>query len=472
MIKASKPKMSDEVRPIFYSQWSDDCGPIYLVDNEGLAIELNSRGLPATAFIGAAQNWKSEYSIYFSRKKVILLSEDRIQGLRFANKAYRELSKVATSVRVILISELINNADAVSYLKTFGTLEAFISKVNSGEDDMHRLQQELLKRGEGRLNFYSAAEILSSKIPPTDWLWEGVLPAGGVSAIVGKPKMGKTTFAKFLASRMITGEGIFGRATKKCSALLILLEEVESELKVTLTKLGVAPEAPMHFHICSQVSDGLSELESVIDDLSPGIVIIDPIFQFIEVKDTNDYPEISKRIRSLVLIARKSGAHIMILHHQNKNGVEANGVLGSTGFFGALDTLILLGREKDRVTLSSKQRFGEPFDPAIYLNFDQNTASFKVGGDQATSTDIEIRDNILGLFVCDEPITYRDIKENVTGKASSIGAILNDLVSKGTLVKEKGSRGAFSFRLAVPNSPPYKGGNGNDFETQGSGVAQ
>jgi len=53
---------------------------------------------------------------------------------------------------------------------------------------------------ESRMNMgiilsHSGQRYVSSPEDETDWIWEGVLPSGGLSLVVAKPKVGKTTFS-------------------------------------------------------------------------------------------------------------------------------------------------------------------------------------------------------------------------------------------------------------------------------------
>src|SRR5688500_11426454 len=50
-----------------------------------------------------------------------------------------------------------------------------------------------------------AKALLASEEPETEWLWEGILPSGGLSLLVAKPKVGKTTLAFHLALAVTTG---------------------------------------------------------------------------------------------------------------------------------------------------------------------------------------------------------------------------------------------------------------------------
>ena len=64
-------------------------------------------------------------------------------------------------------------------------------------------------------NLVSAIELLAVSEPETRWIWDGVLPEGGMSLIVGKPKAGKSTFAFALSLAVAEGQDFLNRHTTK-----------------------------------------------------------------------------------------------------------------------------------------------------------------------------------------------------------------------------------------------------------------
>src|SRR5262245_49976577 len=57
--------------------------------------------------------------------------------------------------------------------------------------------------------------LLALEEPDTSYLWGDILPKGGMSLNVAKPKVGKTTFALNLAVAVARGEPFLGRPTAK-----------------------------------------------------------------------------------------------------------------------------------------------------------------------------------------------------------------------------------------------------------------
>ena len=67
-------------------------------------------------------------------------------------------------------------------------------------------------------------------------------------------------------------------------------------------------------------------------------MIVDTLFRFVRVKDSNDYAVVTAALERLHALARASGTHLMAVDHAGKaerSGGDA--VLGSTGLFAAVD---------------------------------------------------------------------------------------------------------------------------------------
>jgi Mrp family chromosome partitioning ATPase len=67
--------------------------------------------------------------------------------------------------------------------------------------------------GKASLDLVHISELLGEPDEPENWLVDGLLPTGGLSVLVGKPKAGKSTLARALAVAVARGEPWLGRAT-------------------------------------------------------------------------------------------------------------------------------------------------------------------------------------------------------------------------------------------------------------------
>src|SRR5205814_77177 len=95
-------------------------------------------------------------------------------------------------------------------------------------------------------------------------------------------------------------------------------------------------------------------------------------------------------LEPLIDLARLStcGTHILALHHNGKGGDlrdAGDAVMGSTGFFGAVDALLTM-RKKERVrTIQSTQRYGVDL-PETIVNLDPETGIVNAAGDMTEFT--------------------------------------------------------------------------------------
>lgn len=87
-----------------------------------------------------------------------------------------------------------------------------------------------------------AKDLLASEEPETEWLWGVILPAGGLSLLVAKPKVGKTTLAFNLGWAVAGGRDFLGRKTKQCPVVYLALEEKRSEIRKKLKAFGETPD--------------------------------------------------------------------------------------------------------------------------------------------------------------------------------------------------------------------------------------
>jgi hypothetical protein len=119
----------------------------------------------------------------------------------------------------------------------------------------------------------------------------------------------------------------------------------------------------LHLHVGAAPAssrEGLQALAVAIAMYQPALVVVDPIFKLVRVKDSSDYAELTRELEPIIELARNTGCHIALTHHLGKMVREGgDDVLGSTAIFGAVDTLLLMRRLKDNQrTINSVQRYG------------------------------------------------------------------------------------------------------------------
>jgi KaiC/GvpD/RAD55 family RecA-like ATPase len=203
---------------------------------------------------------------------------------------------------------------------------------------------------------------LDKPIPPPQWIWDGVLSPGCVSMISGKPKIGKSTFIRYLAKCIADGEPLLGANTDMSRVAYLALEDHYQLSQQSFKDLGVKNRDNFQLHIGpldrTANEELLKALEDEIQSWGTKLIVIDTFIKAMAVADTNSYSEVNAAFDELFRIARKTNCHIMVVHHSRKGeggGTEA--ALGSIGFLGSVDTILTLERADSRSTLRASGRF-------------------------------------------------------------------------------------------------------------------
>src|SRR5439155_12397953 len=166
--------------------------------------------------------------------------------------------------------------------------------------------------------FTSVGDLLNEPEEAVRWLVEDHLPAGGDSLLVAKPKVGKSTLARCLALAVARGKDFLGFKTRQGPVFYLALEEKRAEVRRHFRAMGARDDDPIFVFCASSPADGLTQLRDAMKDRKPVLVIVDPLFHFVRVKDGNDYAAVTTALEPLHVLARESGAHVLAVHHLGK----------------------------------------------------------------------------------------------------------------------------------------------------------
>jgi hypothetical protein len=302
------------------------------------------------------------------------------------------------------------------------------------------------------------------------WLVEDRLPSGGLSILAGKPKAGKSTLARGLALAVARGEAWLGWTTARGPVFYLALEEKRSEVRAHFAAMGATDE-DVHVFVAQAPADAPARLREAAQLEHPVLIIVDPLFRFVRVKDGNDYAEMSRALEPLLALARDTGAHVLVVHHLGKGDREgADAILGSTAIRAAVDTSLLLRRSEKYRTLASEQRYGADL-PEITLNLEPVTRTITAGPARAEADMVEAGAAILDfLRTAEEPATEATISEAVEGRKAVKEKAIRQLVREGRVVRTGGGRRSDPYRYAIaPSLPPTTPWEGPEGETKPRG---
>ena len=305
------------------------------------------------------------------------------------------------------------------------------------------------------------ADALLEPPEKTAFLVDGMLPMGGLSLIGAKPKVGKSVFARNLLMSVARGEPFLGRTCRQGTVVLLALEEKRPEVIDHFRLMGGMDEL-LHFHTGpapESTREGMASLANIIAVYQPVLVVVDPVFKLVRVKDSSDYAELTHALEPVLELARKTGCHISVVHHLGKAVREGgDDVLGSTAIFAAVDTLVLMRRAKDqRRTASTIQRYGKDLDETV-VTMDEASGEISLG---AAVSDLKVSEakvkvlEVLEQFAEDYWADATQIRETAELQRNATIKALNDLVAEGMVeVRGEGKRNdPRRYRLARDVDP-------------------
>jgi len=295
----------------------------------------------------------------------------------------------------------------------------------------------------------TAAEILKTDYPPIGWLVEGVIPAG-LTIIHGSPKSGKSFMALNLCSAVSHGGYVFGNIkVEQHEVLYLALEDNFPRLKDRLLKQGENGIAndKLIIETSSTWRGGIMALKSYVDKFpETKLIVIDTMFKFSPIEDSNEYSKTYKPIAQIQEIAAEKQISILLIHHSRKGGNSNSGEnwadegMGSQAFNGATDTIILLqkkdGKNEGSIRIKGRDIEEKSFD----LLFDRDICTWRIIGEsEIVKSDPRAQAEILSLLEKNpEGLKTSDIAVMLGKQASAISNLLKTLDGKGKVKKQAG----------------------------------
>jgi hypothetical protein len=216
---------------------------------------------------------------------------------------------------------------------------------------------------------HGSGVVRMSDVEPerVSWLWEGRIPRGKLTILEGDPKLGKSTVALDLASRVSRGRKMPDGSPGIGPAGVVLLT-AEDGLGDT-----VRPRLEAHGADCSRVvafqdvpdysDDGerigarlpeiptdVAKLEEIVVEENAALVVIDVLNAYLggQVNNYRDQ-DVRRALTPLSKMAERTGAAVVVLRHLNKarGGKALYAGQGSIGIAGASRSVLLVAQDPD-----------------------------------------------------------------------------------------------------------------------------
>lgn len=282
----------------------------------------------------------------------------------------------------------------------------------------------------------SMSDLMQRQHKRQTWVVANLLASGGMSILAGKPKQGKSTLARNLALAVARGNDFLGCKTQQGPVLYLALEEIELHVQHHFKQMGGAGSDPIHTAFAEHRIDDERKLEHAISEHKPALVIIDPLFHFVRIKDGNSYAEVNDKMKAISRIARRTGTHILFIHHMKKGfsgGDDSEQILGSQAFHGIVDAQISFKKLQGQRFISVSQRYAEEW-PETFLDYDDQTRTFSIGQPRHQIEREDKRQRIIEFVISSGGKANRtEILDGIEGKTQEITNTISDLVGEGKL---------------------------------------
>jgi RecA-family ATPase len=221
--------------------------------------------------------------------------------------------------------------------------------------DADELVQEYLRGNNGQNSTLRDFEGIIAR--PVRWAWQDRIALGKITALAGRPKIGKGLLYSHLIAQVTTG-ALEGDLEGAGDVIIVTTEDDPGDtLKPRLMAAGAdlsrvlifqmgAAEEPVPF----RVPQDAAELGRRVAERNAALVVIDPLMEFIYGKvDSHKSHPVRQAIASLNAIAREHGCAVLVIFHLNK-GVSTDPLLrheGSAAFTQVVRGGLMLGHDPD-----------------------------------------------------------------------------------------------------------------------------
>ncbi len=435
---------------------------VYVVEGEKDCETARAHGLVATCNPGGAGKWLPAFSESLRGKNVAIIPDADAPGRKHAQQVAESLWLVAASVKIL---ELPGAKDLSEWFERGGTRDSLLELIRNTPE------WKPPSHAVGGFPLTPLAELLARPDIPTEFIVDNFLVAGTVSCIVAKPKVGKSTLARNLCLSVSRGEDFLGLATKQGECVYLALEERATDIKRDFRSMGADGTEPINVYVAAAPPDGIAALCDLVRKRRPRLVIGDPLFRLVKIREENSYAEIYATLGPLIDVTRETGTHVALTHHSGKN-VRSDAIdspLGSTALGGIVNTLIVLKRTESVRTIQTVQRVCRDLDETL-LEFDPESRTLSLGTEKSDVDAQKVATNIGAYLQSIEGArTEPDIMKAVEGKTGLKRKALRLLVEAGHVNRiGAGAKGnPFTYTFSFPRSDPYTGTR--ERESQNSG---
>jgi hypothetical protein len=314
--------------------------------------------------------------------------------------------------------------------------------------------------------------LMREDLPPLKFLVDNFFPDNGCVVIAGKPKVGKGWIVLDLAMAVTEGSTFWSQKCHQGEVLLYMLEDGRRRIKQRMQMLrpnGYMSGKNIRFRYSidgpfSVNSDGtgtlLDDIRVHVRQRSVRMVVVD-VFQRVRgvlERNLDAYQQDYKIMGAIQKLANELNVLIVVVHHTKKGKVDdvIDSISGSFGISGAVDGMMIIGKEGDMMRVQSKMRDIRDFEFDLVKEGDNpmwkpaQTAVELTAPNDSTKT----QNVALALHAAACSLTAGDITVRTGINEKNVATYLGRLLKSGQIIRT--SRG-FYMAKGLPSRERLKG---------------
>lgn len=234
----------------------------------------------------------------------------------------------------------------------------------------------------GTVQITYASDVKSRE---TRWLWDGRIPLGAVTGLVGRQGLGKTTLVTALAAHASRGR-LAGHAMGEDATTLFVTAEDDPETTL-VPRLRASQGEPgkvafVHVERAGTITDLIlpqqtEQLAEIARSANVRLIVLDPLKAFIGELNPNRDEDMRKVLRPLDQLAKRLDLAVVPIFHFNKSDTKVglDKVGGAGAFTQAARSVLFFGLDPDdpagesgsrRVLAHAKCNLG-PLAPSVVM---------------------------------------------------------------------------------------------------------
>jgi hypothetical protein len=251
----------------------------------------------------------------------------------------------------------------------------------------------------------------SIRIDRPTWIYEGRIPAAGVTLLAGREGFGKTAFSCYIAARITRGQLAGDRRGVPGDVVYLGVEDARDCVLVPRLIAAGADLDRVHFLVMTDgapfaIADDVANLGVLLAQLAdPALVFVDPLDSHLGDKvDSHRKAEVQRAIGMLATLAQTHACGVVGIAHLNKGDARdlLARVVGSVGFTTAVRSVLGIGEhpsdEHDRVAVLAKSNLTDRATvPAVRFRVEGTQVAHPDGGDPIDTANVVILGEELGI---------------------------------------------------------------------------